>query len=273
MIDIVSHNRAAWDQQSSEGQSPWVRPVSASIIEAARQGNWSLILTPNKPVPAAWFGDLAGRDVLALASGGGQQAPVLAAAGAVVTSFDNSPVQLAKDRQVADRDNLEIRIELGDMADLSRFKDSSFDLIFHPVSNLYAQDIKPVWQECFRVLRPGGRLLAGFMNPSIFLFDLDNIEAGEPLRVAFALPYSDTEGLAEADLQTRIAANEGLEFSHTLTDQIGGQLAAGFQLTGFYEDGWDDASLALNRYMDSSMATLAIKPLGNTRFPPQAAQS
>ena len=56
-------------------------------------------------------------DVLCLASAGGQQAPIFAAAGAMVTSFDNSPVQLAKDELVADRDGLDIHLVQGDMAD------------------------------------------------------------------------------------------------------------------------------------------------------------
>jgi SAM-dependent methyltransferase len=259
-MDILAHNRKAWDRQSRHETSPWVKPVSANVIHAAREGKWSVILTPNKPVPKSWFGDLADTEVLALASGGGQQVPILAAAGARVTSFDNSPVQLEKDRQVAAREDLEIRYEPGDMADLSRFDDSSFDLIFHPVSNLFVQDIEPVWQECIRVLRPGGRLLAGFMNPCIFLFDLDSIEAGNAMEVAFKLPYSDIGSLSETELKARISAGEAMEFSHTLTDQIGGQLAAGFCLAGFYEDTWSNADFPLNTYMNSSIATLAIKP-------------
>jgi hypothetical protein len=51
---------------------------------------------------------LAGIEVLCLASGGGQQGPILAAAGAKVTVFDNSANQLVQDRLVADRDGLTI---------------------------------------------------------------------------------------------------------------------------------------------------------------------
>ena len=65
-------------------------------------GEWQIVLTPTKPIPRTWFpADLHGVDVLCLASGGGQQGPVLAAAGATVTVFDNSPRQLAQDRAVA----------------------------------------------------------------------------------------------------------------------------------------------------------------------------
>src|SRR5690606_39098957 len=125
-MDIVSYNREAWNRQS-RGGSRWCTPVTHGEIEAAQRGHWSGNLAPNKPVPAEWFGDLKGKEVLCLASGGGQQAPILAAAGAKVTSFDNSDEQLAKDKFVADRDSLDLRIVQGDMADLSAFTDKSFD--------------------------------------------------------------------------------------------------------------------------------------------------
>ena len=49
-----------------------------------------------------------------------------------------------------------------------------------------------------------------------------------------------------------------LEFGHTLADQIGGQLAAGFVLTGFYED--IDPDTILGRHIPSYLATKAVKP-------------
>jgi hypothetical protein len=50
-MDILKHNEIAWDKQSSDAQSPWVQPVPPAEIDAARQGNWQVILTPTKPVP------------------------------------------------------------------------------------------------------------------------------------------------------------------------------------------------------------------------------
>ena len=259
-IDVLAYNRESWNQQSNTGESPWVQPVNAAEVARARAGDWSIILTPNIAVPAAWFDGVADKDVLCLASGGGQQTPILAAAGGRVTSFDNSPVQLAKDRAVAERENLHIRLEQGDMADLSRFEDDSFDLIFHPVSNVFCEDIEPVWRECFRVLRARGRLLSGFMNPAYYLFDHEALERGEALTVRFRLPYADITDLTVEELDARMASSEGLEFSHSLDAQIGGQLAAGFRLEGFYEDRWDNEATPLNGYMPTSMATLAVKP-------------
>jgi SAM-dependent methyltransferase len=232
-------------------------PVGAEEVARARAGEWSVVLTPTRPVPRAWFGELRGARVLGLASGGGQQGPILAAAGAAVTVIDNSPAQLAGDREVAARDGLELTCEPGDMADLSRFADGVFDLVFHPVSNLFVSDVRPVWREAFRVLRPGGRLLAGFVNPLLFLFEADKEERGE-YEVRFALPYSDLTSLPPEGLAKRLAENEPLEFGHTLADQIGGQLDAGFVLTGFFEDGWPERPLS--RLTPLFIATLAVKP-------------
>lgn len=260
MTDLLEHNRQAWNLQSTSGESPWCEPVAPLVIAAARRGEWEVILTPNRPVPRAWFGELSGRRVLCLASGGGQQAPVLAAAGACVVSFDNADEQLAKDASVAARDGLALITERGDMADLSRFADGSFDLVFHPVSNVFAPDPQAVWRECHRVLVAGGRLLAGFMNPAYYLFDHEDISADGPLEIRFALPYADVRDLPPDRLAARIAAGEALEFSHSLDAQIGEQIAAGFVIAGFYEDHWNEAATRLDRYLPTSMATLAIKP-------------
>ncbi len=260
MTNVHEHNRKSWNIQSTSGECRWAEPVDSATIAAAALGDWSVVLTPTLTVPNAWFGDLKGKDVLCLASGGGQQVPVLAAAGANVTSFDASDEQLAKDRLVADRDDLAITCIRGDMADLNEFDNASFDLIFHPVANVFAANVRIVWQECFRVLRNDGRLLSGFMNPDFFLFDHDEIESGGPMTVTYGLPYSDLESLAAEQLETRLKDNAALVFSHSLDDQIGGQIDAGFVIAGFYEDRWDDAATPLNRYMPTSMATLAIKP-------------
>lgn len=261
-MDVTQHNRTSWNEAVARG-NPWSIPVVPDEIARARRGEWRVILTPNRTVPAEWFGDLRGKDVLGLASGGGQQVPILAAAGARVTSFDASDAQLELDRQVAEREGLAVRIVHGDMADLSIFPDVSFDLIFHPVSNVFVPDVKPVWRECARVLKPGGRLLAGFMNPAHFWFDHDEAQKTGQLIVKYRLPYSDLTSLTPAERAARIAANETLEFGHSLDDQIGGQLAADLVVTGFYEDNWSDEATPLNRYGPMYLATLARKlPLG-----------
>jgi len=87
---VRSHNRKAWNAEVERGNR-WTVPVDHQAIEAARGGRLEVLLTDSRVVPAAWFPDLDGADALCLASGGGQQGPLLAAAGANVTVLDNSP--------------------------------------------------------------------------------------------------------------------------------------------------------------------------------------
>jgi SAM-dependent methyltransferase len=255
-IDPVTHNRAAWDRQVDLGNE-WTRPVGPDVIERARAGDWSVVLIGHVPTPRDWFpADLTGVPVLALASGGGQQGPVRAAAGATVTVLDNSPRQLQRDADVAARDVLPLSTVLGDMRDLRAFGDETFDLVFHPVSNVFCPDLAPVWQECFRVLRPGGSLLSGFMNPDVFIFDMQALERQEFV-VAHSIPF-DTLSLSEADRAREFGLENPIEYSHTMSEQIGGQLAAGFVITGFQEAPHQADATA--RYLPGYYATRAVKP-------------
>jgi SAM-dependent methyltransferase len=256
MRDVIEYNSSAWDNADNR----WTVPVGSEEIADARRGDWQVILTPVKPVPSEWFGDLAGKDVLCLASGGGQQAPILAAAGARVTSFDNSAGQLERDMFVADRDGLDIRIEKGDSADLSRFADESFDLIFHPCSNCFMPKLQAIWDESFRILRSGGAMLIGFTKPEVYIFDRYKEEQGV-LKVCNRLPYSDLEALTKDDIGRMIKNNEPMEYSHTLEEQIGGLTAAGFHIVGYYDDYWRESDeRPLNKFMPSFGAVRAVKP-------------
>ncbi len=264
-MDIRAHNRAAWDREVERGNK-WTIPVSETAIAAAKRGEWEILLTPSKPVPRAWFPDLEGLDVLGLASGGGQQGPILAAAGAKVTVLDDSPKQLEQDRFVAERDGLSIATIEGDMADLSMLADESFGLIVHPVSNCFAAEVRPVWREAYRVLRRGGVLMTGLNNPAVYLFDWELADRTGILQVKYALPYSDSTSLPAKEKQRYIETGTPLEFSHTLEDQIGGQLDAGFLLTGFFEDAYPKGENdLLTNYMPTFIATRAIKPYHKTR--------
>jgi ubiquinone/menaquinone biosynthesis C-methylase UbiE len=254
LMDIRAYNRKAWDHEVESG-SPWTIPVSHDVIEAARRGEWTVGLTEIKRVPREWFPPMPGLDLLALASGGGQQAPIFAAAGANVTLLDNSPRQLARDREVAEREDLKIRLVEGDMRDLSMFADESFDLIYHPVSNVFVPEVRPVWQESFRVLRHGGTLLAGFMNPVFYLFDFEKAEQGI-LEVAYKLPYADSDH--PEVMQKMMEKNLPLEHSHSLDDQIGGQIDAGFHIIGFYES--KQSNSIISEYTPTYIATRACKP-------------
>jgi SAM-dependent methyltransferase len=266
-IDVRAYNREAWNHQVDSGNE-WTVPVSPETVAAAREGRWQVLLTPTIPVPREWFPAMPGADVLCLACGGGQQGPIFAATGANVTVFDNSPRQLAQDRLVAEREGLTIRTVEGDMADLSVFADggilpaAAFDLVFHPVSNVFAEDVLPVWREAYRVLRPGGVLLAGFMNPAIYIFDFALADEKGIVEVAHSLPYSDLADMSDDQLARYLAERSPLEFSHSLDEQIGGQLAAGFLLAGLFEDRYPpEQNDAISRVIPVFIATRAIKPM------------
>lgn len=92
-MDIRKHNELAWDNEVKIGNK-WTIPVSSSDIERAKKGEYTILLTPTKSVPKNWIGDVSGKNLLCLASGGGQQGPIFSALGANVTVFDNSKEQL-----------------------------------------------------------------------------------------------------------------------------------------------------------------------------------
>lgn len=222
--DINARTIDKWIREGWE----WGKPISHEVYERAKAGTWDVRLTPNKPVPHAWFGDLRGKKLLGLASGGGQQMPVFAAVGAICTVLDYSPLQIESERMVAAREGYDIRIIRGDMTKPLPFEDGAFDIIFHPVSNCYVEEVRPIWKECFRVLRPGGALLSGTDHYVNYIVD-----AGERA-IVNALPFNP---LKNPDQMKQLEAEDaGVQFSHTLEEQIGGQLEAGFILRELYED-------------------------------------
>lgn len=258
--NVLEHNRAAWNRQAAQ-QCEWSRPVDPQVIADARNGDWRVHLTPSA-LPAGWLpDDVRGVRILCLASAGGQQAPVLSAAGAHVTVLDVSDEQLAQDDMVARRDGLTLTTMQGDMRDLSRFEDASFDVIFHPISNQYVPDIGPVWRECFRVLRGGGRLLSSFFNPVVFVADRNAQDMAQGIiRPRFNVPYSDLRDLTPDELAAKQSSGDALIFGHSLTDQIGGQLEAGFVLKGFIEDEQPNPRFVIDRFLPTFIATYAVKP-------------
>jgi SAM-dependent methyltransferase len=254
MMEIARYNREAWNREVEKG-CIWTIPVDQSVIANARNGQWTIVLTPNKPVPREWFPPLAGKNVLCLACGGGQQGPILAATGANVTVLDNSPKQLERDQFVAERDHLRLQTELGDMRDLSRFPDASFDLVM-VTGTCFVDDITVVWREIYRILTTPGILMAGCTNPIEYIFDLKPWNAGQ-LHVRHSIPYSDLVHLSDDERQELIVAkDEPLCVGHSLHDLLHGQMAAGFLLADFYED---KNGGPLDPYIDSAFVTKAVK--------------
>ena len=125
-------------------------------------------------------------------------------------------------------DAYSIELLRADMTKPLPFESESFELIFHPVSNYYVQEVFPIWKECFRILRKGGVLRAGVDNGINFIFDEEQKE------LKYALPY---QPLQNPELFRQcMEQGDALQFSHTTEDQLRTLLQAGFQLEDIYED-------------------------------------
>lgn len=250
-MNYQEENARTIDRWVAEGWE-WGVPVTHEQYAAALRGEWDVLLTPTKPVPHAWFGGLKGKRVLGLASGGGQQIPIFAALGAEVTVLDYSEKQLESERLVAAREGYAVDVVRADMTKPLPFADGSFDLVFHPVSNCYVEQVKPIFKECFRVLRPGGALLGGYDNGVNYLVNDDETA------IVNTLPFNPLKNPAQ--MQQLRRTDCGVQFSHTMEEQLGGQLEAGFRLTDLYED--TNGSGRLHEMgIPCFVAVRAVKPL------------
>lgn len=248
-MDYQSANAKIVDSWCRDGWV-WGKAISHEEYEKALRGEWGVYLTPTKPVPREWFGDLKGKKLFGLASGGGQQIPIFSALGAHCTVLDYSGCQCESERKVAAREGYEVEIIQGDMTKPLPFEDECFDLIFHPVSNCYVEEVKPIFRECYRILKKGGILLCGLDNGINYVFDETET------KLKYKLPFNPLKD--PVLYEDSIKNNWGIQFSHTIEEQIGGQLEAGFTLTHLYED--TNGEGRLHEYnIPSFLATRAVK--------------
>lgn len=249
-------NNEMWDRWV-DNKKAYTIPLTHDQFLKAKESDLTVSLTIGKTVPKKWFEKAKGKKLLGLASGGGQQGPIFAAHGYDVTIMDYSEKQLKSDSEVAKREALSIQTVQADMTHPFPFGDNEFDIIFCPVSNVFIEDLYTMWNECYRVLKQGGILMVGYMNPWAYMFDADEVwdHPEALLTPKFSIPFNSRE--LEKEGKVIINPEQGFEFSHSLDAQIGGQLKAGFAMIDFYES--TDSHNRLSQYGNTYLANLSIK--------------
>lgn len=229
----------------------WGKPIDHEVYSDALDGNWDVFLTPLKPVPHRWFPDLKNKKLLGLASGGGQQMPILSALGSECTVLDYSEQQLESERLIAEREGYDIRIVRADMTKPLPFHDEEFDIIFNPVSTCYIREVEPLFRECYRILKHGGCFMTGFDKEIVYAFD-DDYE-----KLINHMPFDPLKN--DEQMKQLKDGDSGVQFSHTLEEQIGGQLDAGFVITDIYEDMSDEKEIMTDLGIKEFVALRSIK--------------
>jgi len=193
------------------------------VAEGAR-GSCLPCSLPSAVNPPSLLRDVEGKHVLCLASGGGQQSAFFGILGAHVTVLDIAEAQLQQDRVAADHYGYTVRTERGDMRDLSRFSDESFDHVDMGLAIYAVPDVIPVYSEVARVLRAGGTYRVEHMNPATMPISPESWD-GEGYRIC--APYR--RGRTHPDNP------ESYNYRHFLSDMFNGLTDVGLRVTEVWE--------------------------------------
>lgn len=230
MDDLSKYNKERWEELAEAGVE-----FSQPMLDLDEDSARSLVDAQGI------MGDVAGKDVLCLAGGGGQQSAAFALLGANVTVFDLSEMQLQRDREAAAHYGLEVATVQGDMRDLSCFADAAFDVVWHAHSLNFVPDPRPVFDEAARVLQAGGLYYLHCLNPAYHGMEAAEWTGrGYPMRV----PYVDGAEMVRDDPHWTISDEAGgerrvkgpREFRHALSAIINGLIERGFIILGIWED-------------------------------------
>lgn len=229
MDALAEFNRERWNELSREGVAygrPW---LDLKPEEARRRVD-----------PEGVLGDLAGSEVLLLAGGGGQQSAAFGLLGARVTVLDFCEAQLAADRQAAGHFGLTPKLVQGDMRNLTCFRDSAFDHVWHAHSIGFIPNPRPVFIEVARVLRPGGLYRLSCGNPFVAGADEASWDgSGYRIRGVYQdgaeRPAEPWEIWTGGATPKRVAGPR--EFVHALSTLVNEPIRLGLRLLRAQEDG------------------------------------
>ncbi len=221
-------NAAFWRKNAMEGQSftrPWLDLERASLERYARGELDAVPETLSQIYPSGILADVAGKDVLCLASGGGQQSAVFGLLGARVTVVDIVEEQLEGDKRAAEHYGYDVTLIQSDMRDLSLLPDGAFDLVFQAPSMGYVPEIRGMYAECARVLRAGGLYRVDAANPAAQFVE----ESWDGKGYRIVKPYSRREFLRD---------DGAVEYRHYLGDIFNGLIGEGFMIEHVCEAPW-----------------------------------
>ena len=190
-----------------------------------------------------------GKDVLCLASGGGQQSAELGLLGARVTVLDLTRGQLEADEVAARHYGYEVTTIQGDMRDLSVFDDSTFGHVIQGISLTFVPDVREVYGEVWRVLRSGGLYAVAHCNPATYPISFDGPDNGwDGVGYRISIPYcggpirktnDGREGMTEGDKTG--------EHRHLYRDIFNGLIKTGFTIEKVWDQTWDEMFAELPR--------------------------
>ena len=211
--NAIEHNRKAWDELARQKQR---------FTQAAKDEEFKNPLAILDG--CGWLGgSIAGKRLLCLAAGGGRQGPLYAATGAVVTVVDVSAAQLELDREVAASRKLDLKTVQTSMDDLSMFQAAEFDIVVHPVSTCYVDDLRAVYDSVARVTRPNGIYVSQHKQPTSMQADVEPSPNGYELTATYYHdgPLHSVRGSLHREEGT-------LEYVHRWEQLIGLMCRAGF---------------------------------------------
>ncbi len=223
MDEIAEYNQARW-KALVEADALFTRPELNLDTDSARQR----IDSDGK------LGDVAGKKVLCLAGGGGQQSAAFALLGANVTVFDLSDEQLEQDKKVAPHYGFKIKIVQGDMRNLSPFEKGSFDIVHHAYSLNFVPDAVEVFRQVARVLRIGGIYHFGCANPFVMGvgqkdWNGEGYILKEPYIGRARISYDDQDWVYNREAHGKIS--DPIEYRHTLSNVLNGLIENGFVIS------------------------------------------
>ncbi len=240
MDELIKYNQERWQALVDAGVE-YTRPYADYDPQKAIDyvNRWADIKRHN-------LTDWTGKDVLCLASGGGQQSVCFSLTGGNVSVIDLTPGQLKQDREMAEKYGYSLRVEQGDMRDLSRFEDESFDLVYQAYSINFIPDPWTVFAEVKRVLKPNGLYYLQFGNPLWNMEETDWTEKGYPIRQPYVQGQPSNPDELPWDVEqpdgTYIKVEGPKEFCHTFGTIFNGLGDNGMYIFAMVEVPEGDAS-------------------------------